>query len=86
MIINERQSRVLLLLARRDRINLRRYRRMCPCFSNETLRRDLAGLVRMGLLQRHGKKRTTYYTSTFQQYQQNKELTKCRTRNSLEKY
>ena len=48
-------------LADKDRITNREYQELCPAVSTETLRRDLADLVRQDLLLKIGKKRATYY-------------------------
>ena len=46
----------------RGKINLALYRKLCPGFSDETLRRDLADLVERKMLSRNGTNRWTYYT------------------------
>jgi hypothetical protein len=49
-VINRRQSRVLCHVERCGSINLTTYRRLCPYWSDETLRLDLGRLVELGLL------------------------------------
>ncbi len=59
--LNERQEKALAYLADKGRITNREYQELCPEVSTETIRRDLAGLVRKDLLLKIGEKRATYY-------------------------
>jgi len=59
--LNERQEKALAYLADEGRITNREYQELCPEVSAETIRRDLAGLVRKDLLLKIGEKRATYY-------------------------
>ena len=59
--LNERQEQALAYLAEKDRITNREYQELCPDVSTETIRRDLADLVRKDLLLKIGDKRATYY-------------------------
>lgn len=59
--LNERQIRALEFIAENGRITNRDYQQLVPDVSAETLRRDLAQLVEMGLLIKVGEKRGTYY-------------------------
>lgn len=61
--INERQAEALRYVRRYGRIDLSTYRALCPLWSDETLRLDLAGLVRLGLLVKNGDKKGTCYTA-----------------------
>jgi len=61
MGLNPRQERALGYLARNTRITNRDYQELCPEVSAETLRRDLAALVKKGVLIKVGDKRATYY-------------------------
>ena len=56
--VNERQAQALRCVRERGRIGLGTYRALCPLWSDETLRLDLADLVARGLLTKNG----TYYT------------------------
>jgi ATP-dependent DNA helicase RecG len=58
---NLRQERALGYLAQHSRITNRDYQELCPEVSAETLRRDLAALVKQGVLIKVGDKRATYY-------------------------
>ncbi|MBD3314140.1 hypothetical protein GF345_06875 [Candidatus Woesearchaeota archaeon] len=60
--INDRQVKALAHVRERGVINLNAYRRICPHWSDETLRLDLAGLVAQGLLIKNGANKGTYYT------------------------
>jgi ATP-dependent DNA helicase RecG len=60
--LNERQAKALQYMRFRGKINLALYRKLCPGFSDETLRRDLADLVERKMLSRNGTNRWTYYT------------------------
>jgi ATP-dependent DNA helicase RecG len=59
--LNPRQERALGYLAQHSRITNRDYQELCPEVSAETLRRDLAALVKQGVLIKVGDKRATYY-------------------------
>ena len=59
--LNERQARALNYACEHGRIASREYRELCSEVSAETLRLDLADLVRQGLLLKMGDKRGTYY-------------------------
>jgi ATP-dependent DNA helicase RecG len=59
--LNERQARALNYAREHSRIASREYRELCPDVSAETLRLDLADLVRQGLLLKVGDKKGTYY-------------------------
>ncbi len=61
--INERQAEALRYVRRYGRIDHSTYRALCPLWSDETLRLDLAGLVRLGLLEKNGDKKGTFYTA-----------------------
>jgi ATP-dependent DNA helicase RecG len=58
---NPRQIRALEYLDQHERITNREYQQLCPDVSPETLRRDLAELVRRGALLKIGEKRGTCY-------------------------
>jgi ATP-dependent DNA helicase RecG len=59
--LNTRQKSALRFLMRQHRITNRDYQEICPEVHVETLRRDLAELVSLGLLIKIGDKRATYY-------------------------
>ena len=59
--VNERQEKALEYLAEKGRITNREYQELCPDVSAETIRRDLADMVRKNLLLKIGEKRATYY-------------------------
>jgi len=59
--LNERQELALGYLGEKGRITNREYQELVPEVSAETIRRDLADLVRKGLLLKIGEKRATYY-------------------------
>jgi ATP-dependent DNA helicase RecG len=59
--LSERQARALNFAREHGRIANRDYRELCPEVSAETLRLDLADLVRRGLLMKVGDKKGTYY-------------------------
>jgi hypothetical protein len=61
MSINDRQAKALDCARKHGKINLSAYRAICPFWSDETLRLDLADLVARGLLAKNGAKRGTYY-------------------------
>lgn len=59
--MNERQLKALQYVREHGRITNREYQQLCPDVSPETLRLDLADLVRRGILLKIGDKRGTYY-------------------------
>ncbi len=59
--MNERQAKALAYIQEHGRITNREYRQLCPEVSAETLRLDLADLVKRGILLKVGAKRGTYY-------------------------
>ncbi|RMF32210.1 MAG: transcriptional regulator [Chloroflexi bacterium] len=59
--MNERQAKALAYVQEHGRITNREYRQLCPDVSAETLRLDLADLVKRGILLKVGAKRGTYY-------------------------
>jgi hypothetical protein len=59
----ERQAEALAHVQEHGKINISAYRQICPGLSDETLRLDLADLVRRGLLVKNGAKKGTYYTA-----------------------
>jgi len=59
---NARQAALLAYLDEHEAVGNREYHELCPDVSPETLRRDLADLVRRGVLLRIGAKRGTVYT------------------------
>ena len=59
--LNERQEKAMEYLVEKGRIANRDYQELCPEVSAETIRRDLADLVRKNLLLKIGEKRATYY-------------------------
>jgi ATP-dependent DNA helicase RecG len=61
LVLNARQEEALAYLVEKQRITNREYQELCPDVSAETIRRDLADLVRKGLLLKIGEKRATYY-------------------------
>lgn len=62
-LLNKRQAKALFYARAHGKISLDAYRQLCPGLSDETLRLDLADLVRRGLLRKNGAKRGTYYTT-----------------------
>ncbi len=60
-LLNARQIEALDCAERHGNITLRVYRAICPTWSDETLRLDLADLVRRGLLIQHGRNKGTRY-------------------------
>jgi len=60
--MNERQSRALAYVREHGEIGMGIYRQICPHWSDETLRLDLANLVARGLLVKNGTKKGTRYT------------------------
>jgi ATP-dependent DNA helicase RecG len=61
LVLNERQEIALAHLTESGRITNRDYQQLCPDVSPETIRRDLADLVRQDVLLKIGEKRATYY-------------------------
>ena len=59
--MNERQARALAYLREHGQITNREYQQICPDVTPETLRLDLADLVKRGILLRVGAKKGTYY-------------------------
>ncbi len=59
--LRPRQEKALAYLAEHGRITNREYQELCPDVSAETIRRDLADLVRKNVLLKIGEKRATYY-------------------------
>jgi ATP-dependent DNA helicase RecG len=59
--LNPRQEQALAFLQGKRRITNRDYQTLCPEVHAETLRRDLADLVRKDVLLKIGSKRATYY-------------------------
>jgi DeoR/GlpR family transcriptional regulator of sugar metabolism len=65
-MLNARQSRILPLAHQRGRITNGQLAQLRRSFdvTPETIRLDLAGLVRLGLLERRGTKKGTHYVPT----------------------
>ena len=61
LALNPRQEKAIVFLQGQRRITNRDYQTLCPEVHAETLRRDLADLVRKDLLLKIGDKRATYY-------------------------
>jgi hypothetical protein len=59
--MNERQAKALRYVREHGAISMGVYRQICPHWADETLRLDLASLVRRGLLVKNGAKRGTHY-------------------------
>jgi ATP-dependent DNA helicase RecG len=59
--LNNRQQNALGYVFTHQRITNRAYQEICPEMSSETLRRDLADLVKKGVLIKVGHKKGTYY-------------------------
>jgi ATP-dependent DNA helicase RecG len=59
--LNSRQDAALRYIASNSRITNSDYQSLCPEVHPETLRRDLADLVRKGMIMKVGTKRGTYY-------------------------
>jgi ATP-dependent DNA helicase RecG len=59
--LNPRQQKALAFLIQKRRITNRDYQALCLEVHSETLRRDLADLVKRGLVIKVGVKRATYY-------------------------
>jgi ATP-dependent DNA helicase RecG len=60
--LNARQTEALNIARRHGSVTLSTFRAVCPKWSDETLRLDLADLVERGLLVKNGDKRGTRYT------------------------
>lgn len=61
-VINQRQVKALDVARKHSQVALSTYRAVCPGWSDETLRLDLADLVERGLLVKNGAKKGTSYT------------------------
>ena len=61
--MNERQAKALRYVREHGMLTMGTYRAICPHWSDETLRLDLANLVRRGLLTKNGARKGTYYTT-----------------------
>jgi len=61
MLVNERQAKALRYAREHGELDLSIYRELCPFWSDETLRLDLASLVARGLLVKNGANRGTHY-------------------------
>lgn len=61
-VINRRQVEALDVVRKYGRVTLSTFRAECPDWSDETLRLDLADLVKRGLLVKNGDKKSTSYT------------------------
>ena len=59
--LNERPAKALRYVREHGAINMGTYKQICPHWSDETLRLDLASLVSDGLLAKNGAKRGTRY-------------------------
>ncbi len=59
--LNSRQEAALRYISANNRITNSDYQTLCPDVHPETLRRDLAGLVKKGIIMKVGTKRGTYY-------------------------
>jgi ATP-dependent DNA helicase RecG len=59
--LNPRQEQAVQYIALHKRITNKDYQDLCPQVHAETLRRDLADLVRKGILLKVGSKRGTHY-------------------------
>lgn len=62
--LNQRQKRALAFLIEHDRINNSKYQKLCET-TRKTAARDLTELMSLGLLERHGQRKGTYYTLKF---------------------
>ena len=60
---SERQAKALAYVREHGMLDMSTYRQICPYWSDETLRLDLASLVRQGLLTKNGRKKGTRYTT-----------------------
>jgi predicted HTH transcriptional regulator len=58
---NERQDKAMAYAQEKGEINLSAYRELCPFWSDETLRLDLANLVKRKVLTKNGDRRGTVY-------------------------
>jgi len=61
--MSERQAKALAYVREHGMLDMSTYRQICPYWSDETLRLDLASLVRQGLLTKNGRKKGTRYTT-----------------------
>ena len=59
--MNERQTKALAYVREHGTITMSAYRQVCPHWSKETLRLDLANLVARGLMAKNGAKKGTHY-------------------------
>jgi ATP-dependent DNA helicase RecG len=59
--LNSRQKLALVELTKKMRLTNHQYQCLCPSVHAETLRRDLADLVKRGLIIKIGDKKATYY-------------------------
>ena len=59
--LNERQEKALEFVVDHQRIDNSIYREICDAMKR-TATRDLTDLVNVGLLEKHGEKKGTYYT------------------------
>lgn len=59
--MNERQRKAMTYAREHGVITARAYLQLCPYWSRETLRLDLAGMVERGLLIKNGRKKGTCY-------------------------
>jgi len=60
--VSDRQIKALDYVREHGSISLGTYREICPYWSDETLRLDLASLAARGLLVKNGVKKGTFYT------------------------
>lgn len=59
--MNERQGKAMAYVQEHGEINLSAYRELCPFWSDETLRLDLANLVKRKMLVKNGRNKGTCY-------------------------
>ena len=59
--MNKRQLEALAFIQEHGRIRSREYQQVCPHWSAETLRLDMADLTNRGILLKVGSKRGTHY-------------------------
>ena len=59
--MSEQQAKALAYVREHGMLDMSTYRQICPYWSDETLRLDLANLVARGLLIKNGAKKGTYY-------------------------
>ena len=60
--MNERQVKAVAYAREHGTITMHIYRKICPHWSDETLRLDLNNLVKRGLLDKNGQRKGTRYT------------------------